>query len=209
VRAGRLLGQALQLGDDRAVGEDRLQAHHLRTHGAEAHHTRPAGVGVDGSTDRCRRTRTPVDREVEAGGTRMLLQVLDRHTGAGGDLHRERVDRAQRRAALHREQHRTTTRHAATDQAGVAALGHHCDAGGRAHAQHRSHFLRRARAHHCRGGAVRLPEPVGLVGRPHIGVDEHVGRTHDIAQRADEQTAHRCVRTRSRRRPAVRAAGHR
>jgi len=120
VVAGVVLDQPAQVRDDGAVGEDGLYPAQLRAHRPIAQDSDPARVGRHRPADGRAVPAGDLDAEIQVGiGVRDLLEG---HPRTGGDLGRLTVDRTQLSQAGRAQDNLTVERHAAADQAGIAAL---------------------------------------------------------------------------------------
>jgi len=169
-------GEVRHLG---AVAEHRLHADHLAAGVAVAEDAQPAGVGGDGAADGRGVAAGEVDAVGEVVARRGCLHRRDRHAAAGSDLGRGDVDGVEVGETGEAEHQLARERHAAADQPGVAALGHHGHALRRAGGDDRGHLHRGARPHHRGRRAHEAAGPVGGVARQHLGIGEHVLRAHD------------------------------
>ncbi len=106
VVAGVVLQHAVHRGDDRAVGQHRLQAQHAAAHHAVADHVDAAGVGGDVAAHGAGAARAQVHREHQALLAYRFLQLLQHHAG----LHRGRAaDRSISSIAVMRSSETTTS----------------------------------------------------------------------------------------------------
>ena len=182
VVAGVLLGQRLQPRQGRAVRKHRLQAHDLLAHGAVSQDALAARVGGDQPADRGRVPRREVDTEVQPHRANRLLQGGERHAGAHGDLACHRIDGPDVTHPGRAQDHLAAARDPATDEPGVATLGHHGDPVPAAQLQHRPDVAGVGWSDDASGVAGEAPGPVGLVGRRHRGVDEDMSLADGVAE---------------------------
>jgi hypothetical protein len=191
-----VLGQADQPAHHAAVRQDGLDPGELLAHAAVAHHPQAARVGRDQTADGGRGTRREVDADVQAVRAGVLLQLLQSHAGARGDLALQHVDVLDAGEPAQAEQHLAAGRDRRTDEAGVAALHGDRDARLGARPDDRGHLVGRGRAHHAPGLTGEPPGPVRLVRRPQVRIHQHVLRADDLPE-AVLQIAHDSTRRRT------------
>ena len=168
VIAGVVLDQPVHRGDDRAVGQHRLQPQHHLAHHAVAQHPVAAGVGRDVAADGGRAAGAQVQRQEQArgvgglaGGLQNAAGLHDHDRPGGVDLlDRVHPGQAERDGPLGR---------AAVHQAGEATPGDHGGAGGVGGLQNARDFVGGAGADD--GGGLSEPGPgrVGLFRRSLAG----------------------------------------
>ena len=184
VVAGVVLAHDPQAVPDPAVGQHHLEPEDEVAHHAVAQHRRAAGVRRDGAAHGAAALGAQRQREQPTRGLRRLLG--GREDDAGLERHRvgDRVDVAHPAHPAQREHDLPAGRigDCTAAEAGVAALGHHRDAGSGTQ-PHGIRDLRRARgAQHRRRPAVERPGPVGDVGRDVVGLGEDARRAERVEQ---------------------------
>ena len=158
-----VLAQGPEAVPNAPVGQHHFEPQHQVAGVAVAQHRDAAGVGRDVAADAAASLGGQAEGEQGAGvGGRRL------HVGQHAPrLHAHRVvegiDGADAVQPC-RRQHDAAVRHAAADEPGVAALGHHGDAGLGAQADHVGHGLRRRRADDGGAGAPVEPPLLDEVG---------------------------------------------
>ena len=166
VEAAIVLFQRGEGGKNTAIGQHRLQPQNLCAHRPVAQHLRAAGIGADEAPDR--RHALAAQREGKAQARRRcrLVQIMQHHACAAGDLAGILIHRANGLQPPQRDQQRCAAgigrgpaRHGA-----VAPLRHDRHAVFGAELHQRRHFRRAARRRQCQRRAGVAAAPVRQPG---------------------------------------------
>src|SRR5690606_16511535 len=131
-----------------------------------------------------------VNAEGPAGGGNVPLQLGERDARAGGGLTGDGIEFGDRVEAREREHDFAAARHAAADQAGVAALRDDRDMVPGTSAYDLAHFVSRTGADDRQRRPVVATSPVGLVGGTKVGIEEDVSLADDGRDFAEERGGH-------------------
>ena len=174
VVAGVVLLERTQAVPDLARGRHDLEAEHEMAGVAVVQHLHAAGVGREVAADGAASLGGKAERKQAVVGRSGFLDGLQDHARLDGHRVADLVDLDDAVHAIERQHDLAAVllRHAAADQAGVAALGHDRDALGGAKLHDRSHFVRRRRAHDGERRAEVVVAPVGEIGMLAGGVGD-------------------------------------
>ena len=166
VVAGIVLLERPEAVPDLALRRHDLEAQHEMTRVAVVQHLHAAGVGREVAADGAASLGGEAQRKQAVMRGRRLLDGLQDH--AGLDRHRiaDLVDLDDAVHAVERQHDLAAVlvRHAAADQAGVAALGHDGDTLGGAELHDAGDLFGARRPHHGERGAEIVVAPVGEIG---------------------------------------------
>ena len=178
VVAGVILHDGVHGGDDRAVGQDSLQAEHQVSRHAVADDAVAAGIGGNESADSGGAARSKIKGEEQACGFGLLLDGLECHAGLHRDSEGGFVDVLHAGHEFEGQSDFGAGGASAFDEAGHASVGDDGLSGLMAEAQDLRDFIRGARADD-RGGFHRLAgNPAGaargdvLPGEQALGPDD-------------------------------------
>ncbi len=187
---GVVLRHAGQPAQHAAIGQNRLEAEDLAAHWPMTQNVDAAGVGRHHPADRRRVPSAQVDPHVPAHGARGGLDGREGRAGPDGHLASFAIRLAELIEAEQTEDDLASARDRAADQAGVAALRHHSDAGLRTGTQHGRDLTGRSRTRHGEGGARESTRPIGLVRGAQRRIGQTVAFADGIAQSGEQFGGH-------------------
>jgi hypothetical protein len=135
-----------------------------------------ARIRRDVAADRRAVACPEVDAVLPTGRARLGLHRGERRAGARGQLRGASVDRTDRVEAAQRQDDLAAQWNRTSDEAGVAALRHDCDARCVACSYDTGDLLDVARPHDGRSATPEASGPVGRVAPGEIGIGDHMLR---------------------------------
>ena len=193
VVSGVVLHESPHVRDGLAGPEHGLTTQELRPRGAMAEHLEPPGVGGDGAPDRRALTAAEIDAVRPPGSFCGHLHVGHRRPGAGGELAAQRVHIADPGQPPQTQHDLAFERDAPAHQARVAPLGDEGRTGVSADLDHSRHLPAVAGPDHGRRCTDETAGPVDAVRRHHVGLDDELPRSHDVAELLQHTRRHSSI----------------